>query len=185
MIASCRSRVVGGTRSTTWCRPVGHAMPANATPRSPAGFGGSGWMSEPSWRAMSRSEPSSSCSSWRPQAEHRRHIPDAHPHAWVIQRHRDPAGRRNPSAGGDLAVVWVQGSWVSGPAQSEPTKVDVRGMIVWGKKPDGTWRVAMEHIGGEAGHVADHGLSDVACGLTNRARAAARHRSRSDDPPRE
>ena len=116
-------------------------------------------MSEPSWRAMSRSEPSSSCSSWRPQAEHRRHLPDAHPHAWVIQRHRDPAGRRKPSAEGDLAVVWVQGSWVSGPAQSEPTKVDVRGMIVWGKKPDGTWRVAMEHIGGEAGRVADHGLS--------------------------
>jgi len=48
---------------------------------------------------------------------------------------------------GDLAAVWVEASWVSGPAESEPTTVDVRGVIVWRKEPDGVWRVAMEHIG--------------------------------------
>jgi ketosteroid isomerase-like protein len=46
-----------------------------------------------------------------------------------------------------LAAVWVEGSWVSGAAGAEPTTVDVRGIIVWRKEPDGTWRVAMEHIG--------------------------------------
>jgi len=45
-----------------------------------------------------------------------------------------------------LAAVWVEGSWVSGPADSEPTTVDVRGMLLWRKEPDGVWRVAMEHI---------------------------------------
>lgn len=53
---------------------------------------------------------------------------------------------------GDLAAVWVEGSWISGPAQSgpaqsEPTTVEVRAVIVWRREPDGTWRVAMEHIG--------------------------------------
>lgn len=48
---------------------------------------------------------------------------------------------------GDLAVVWAEASWVSGPAESEPTTVDVRGMIMWRKEDDGVWRVAMEHIG--------------------------------------
>ena len=48
---------------------------------------------------------------------------------------------------GDLAVVWVEAGWVSGPAASEPTTVEVRGMILWRKEPDGVWRVAMEHIG--------------------------------------
>lgn len=46
-----------------------------------------------------------------------------------------------------LAVVWVEASWVSGPAESQPTTVDVRGMLVWRKESDGVWRVAMEHIG--------------------------------------
>jgi len=46
----------------------------------------------------------------------------------------------------DLAVVWTQGSWVSGP-EDHPTRVEVRGMLVWRKEPDGLWRVAMEHIG--------------------------------------
>lgn len=46
-----------------------------------------------------------------------------------------------------LAAVWVQASWVSGPGESQPTAVDVRGMLVWRKEPDGVWRVAMEHIG--------------------------------------
>ena len=46
----------------------------------------------------------------------------------------------------DLAVVWTQASWVSGP-KDQPTTVEVRGMLVWRKEPDGEWRVAMEHIG--------------------------------------
>lgn len=46
-----------------------------------------------------------------------------------------------------LAAVWVQASWVSGPAESRPTTVDVRGILVWRKEPDGVWRVAMEHLG--------------------------------------
>jgi len=45
-----------------------------------------------------------------------------------------------------LAAVWVEASWVSGPTDSEPTTVDVRGMLVWRKEHDGVWRVAMEHI---------------------------------------
>ena len=48
---------------------------------------------------------------------------------------------------GDLAVVWAEASWVSGPAESEPTTVAVRGMILWRKEHDGVWRVAMERIG--------------------------------------
>ena len=48
---------------------------------------------------------------------------------------------------GDLAAVWCEASWVSGPAGSEPTAVDVRGIILWRREPDGVWRVAMEHIG--------------------------------------
>lgn len=48
---------------------------------------------------------------------------------------------------GDRAAVWVEASWVSGPAEGEPTTVDVRGMILWRKEADGVWRVAMEHIG--------------------------------------
>ena len=46
----------------------------------------------------------------------------------------------------DLAAVWIQASWVSGP-EHQPTTVKVRGMLVWRKEPDGVWRVAMEHIG--------------------------------------
>ena len=47
----------------------------------------------------------------------------------------------------DLAAVWVQASWVSGPAEGQRTTVDVRGILVWRKEPDGVWRVAMERIG--------------------------------------
>jgi ketosteroid isomerase-like protein len=46
-----------------------------------------------------------------------------------------------------LAAVWAEASWVSGPAQGEPTTVHVRAILVWRKEPDGVWRVAMEHIG--------------------------------------
>ena len=46
-----------------------------------------------------------------------------------------------------LAAVWSEASWVSGPAESEPATVSVRGVIVWRKESDGVWRVAMEHIG--------------------------------------
>jgi ketosteroid isomerase-like protein len=46
-----------------------------------------------------------------------------------------------------LATVWFEGSWVSGrPPATGPT-VEVRGMILWRKGPDGRWRVAIEHLG--------------------------------------
>jgi ketosteroid isomerase-like protein len=47
----------------------------------------------------------------------------------------------------ELAAVWTEASWVSGPAEGEPAAVDVRGLLVWRKEPDGVWRVAMERIG--------------------------------------
>ena len=46
-----------------------------------------------------------------------------------------------------LAAVWTEASWVSGPDETGPTNVEVRGMLVWRKEQDGVWRVAMEHIG--------------------------------------
>jgi ketosteroid isomerase-like protein len=46
-----------------------------------------------------------------------------------------------------LATVWFEASWVSGSAESDPTDVEVRGMILWRREADGVWRVAMEHIG--------------------------------------
>jgi ketosteroid isomerase-like protein len=46
----------------------------------------------------------------------------------------------------DLATVWCEASWESGSATDTHT-VDVRGIMLWRKEPDGRWRVAMEHIG--------------------------------------
>jgi ketosteroid isomerase-like protein len=46
-----------------------------------------------------------------------------------------------------LATVWVEASWVSESAEGVPANVEVRGMILWRREPDGVWRVAMEHIG--------------------------------------
>ncbi len=46
-----------------------------------------------------------------------------------------------------LATVWCEASWVSGAAESDPTTVEVRGMMLWRREADGGWRVAMEHIG--------------------------------------
>lgn len=46
-----------------------------------------------------------------------------------------------------LVTVWAEASWVSGSAETDPTHVEVRGMILWRKEADGVWRVAMEHIG--------------------------------------
>lgn len=46
-----------------------------------------------------------------------------------------------------LATVWVEGSWVSGAAEGDPTNVGVRGILLWRREADGVWRVAMEHIG--------------------------------------
>ncbi|HET7069001.1 MAG TPA: nuclear transport factor 2 family protein [Nocardioides sp.] len=46
-----------------------------------------------------------------------------------------------------LATVWVEGSWVSGSAESGPMDVAARGILVWRKEADGVWRVAMEHLG--------------------------------------
>ena len=63
-----------------------------------------------------------------------------HPLASVSIRPLRTVGR------GDLAAVWAQASWISEPAQSEQTTVEVRGMILWRKESDGVWRVAMEHI---------------------------------------
>jgi ketosteroid isomerase-like protein len=48
---------------------------------------------------------------------------------------------------GGLAAVWAEASWVSRPIEGQPTQVDVRGIIVWRKEPDGVWRVALERIG--------------------------------------
>ena len=48
---------------------------------------------------------------------------------------------------GDLATVWTEASWISGPTSAEPRAVHVRGMILWRGQTDGEWRVAMEHIG--------------------------------------
>jgi ketosteroid isomerase-like protein len=47
---------------------------------------------------------------------------------------------------GDLAAVWMRGSWVSGLQGSEPATVVVRGLLVWRKEADGVWRVVMEHL---------------------------------------
>ena len=47
---------------------------------------------------------------------------------------------------GDLATVWVEGSWVSG-RPPDARAVEVRGVIVWRRDTDGRWRVALEHIG--------------------------------------
>lgn len=46
-----------------------------------------------------------------------------------------------------LAAVWCEASWVSAVTESEQTTVEVRGILVWRKEPDGVWRVALEHIG--------------------------------------
>jgi len=47
---------------------------------------------------------------------------------------------------GGVVAVWAEASWVGGP-DTDPVDVEVRGIIVWRKEPDGVWRVAMEHIG--------------------------------------
>jgi hypothetical protein len=46
---------------------------------------------------------------------------------------------------GGLATVWFAGSWVSGPPDTGSV-VEVRGMILWQRCPDGRWRVALEHM---------------------------------------
>jgi ketosteroid isomerase-like protein len=46
---------------------------------------------------------------------------------------------------GDLATVWFEGSWVSGPPDTGSV-VNVRGMILWQRGADARWRVALEHI---------------------------------------
>ena len=46
-----------------------------------------------------------------------------------------------------LAAVWCRASWLSGPGESEQTTVDVRGLLVWRKEPDGVLRVSIEHKG--------------------------------------
>lgn len=52
---------------------------------------------------------------------------------------------RRTEGSADLAAVWYDASWVSGPPESG-RQVDVRGIIVWRKQADGRWQVAMEHI---------------------------------------
>jgi uncharacterized protein (TIGR02246 family) len=47
----------------------------------------------------------------------------------------------------DLATVWFEASWVSGPTPEAGPTVEVRGMILWRRERDGQWRVAIEHIG--------------------------------------
>lgn len=45
----------------------------------------------------------------------------------------------------ELATVWCEASWVSGPPGSD-SRTEVRGIIVWRKGSDGHWRVALEPI---------------------------------------
>lgn len=47
---------------------------------------------------------------------------------------------------GHLATVWCEAEWISGPPE-DGHRVEVRGTILWRKEADGTWRVAIEHIG--------------------------------------
>ncbi len=47
---------------------------------------------------------------------------------------------------GHLATVWFEASWVSGPPADNGPTVETRGVILWRKEPDGTWRVAIEHL---------------------------------------
>ena len=47
---------------------------------------------------------------------------------------------------GDVAMVWMEGSWVSGDPPDD-RDVEVRGTLLWRRGPDGHWRVALEHIG--------------------------------------
>lgn len=46
---------------------------------------------------------------------------------------------------GDLATVWCEATWTSGPPGMESV-VTVRGIILWERGADGRWRVALEHI---------------------------------------
>jgi ketosteroid isomerase-like protein len=48
-------------------------------------------------------------------------------------------------ASGDRAAVWCEATWTSGP-DDEPHHVQVRGILVWRREPDGVWRVALEHL---------------------------------------
>ncbi|MEP6661293.1 MAG: DUF4440 domain-containing protein [Acidimicrobiales bacterium] len=48
---------------------------------------------------------------------------------------------------GHLATVWFEASWVSGPPAANGPTIETRGVILWRKEPDGTWRVAIEHLG--------------------------------------
>lgn len=47
---------------------------------------------------------------------------------------------------GGLATVWFEASWISGSSAEDGTTVEVRGMMLWRKESDGTWRVAIEHL---------------------------------------
>ena len=39
-----------------------------------------------------------------------------------------------------LATVWTEASWISGSADSDPTKVEVRGLILWRRECRRVWR---------------------------------------------
>ena len=45
---------------------------------------------------------------------------------------------------GNLAYVYGQASWVSGPSSDAAPVTNVRLIIVWRKEADGRWRVAQE-----------------------------------------
>ena len=45
-----------------------------------------------------------------------------------------------------LATVWFEASWISGSSTEDGTTVEVRGMMLWRKESDGSWRVAIEHL---------------------------------------
>ncbi|MFC5175566.1 YybH family protein [Nocardioides taihuensis] len=46
---------------------------------------------------------------------------------------------------GDRAAVWCEATWTSGPEDAR-REVQMRGILVWRREPDGVWRVAIEHL---------------------------------------
>lgn len=48
---------------------------------------------------------------------------------------------------GKTAALDLGGTSMTCESDSDQTQVEVRGMILWRREADGTWRVAMERIG--------------------------------------
>ena len=52
-------------------------------------------------------------------------------------------------ASGNVAAVYVQGSWVSTAKSGSAPTTKVRNLIVWRRESDGKWRVALELLHAE------------------------------------